>query len=322
MNNCLVEIKKEFTIHLVNLLTPLIYEGIQSIYDRALKDFESTVLKYFQNFLSEVKNWSQLMIDEEYSRIKDKMPPYFESLLKATIESNITLLTSCSLNNSNPVVLDTDAKKFIQLVYIETAREFYNNPILFYDKYTPAEIKKNQREALDIIKQSIQNAIRKVLPMEDIVNKYLTKLSVLEDKHNDNKQEVHINTEKKETIKDAVKDIVKGGHKTTTPDNLLDKIEQKLHTENYPDISKQKSIDTVDHNRHSLTSDIDSKLPISSEARNKNLDAKLENALKGLGNSETDIDTGVHYTPENNPKNYQEIYNNNPTNYFHPIDKK
>ena len=85
MNNCLVEIKKEFTIHLVNLLTPLIYEGIQSIYDRALKDFESTVLKYFQNFLSEVKNWSQLMIDEEYSRIKDKMPPYFESLLKNNV---------------------------------------------------------------------------------------------------------------------------------------------------------------------------------------------------------------------------------------------
>lgn len=321
MNNCLVEIKKEFTIHLVNLLNPLIYEGIQSIYDRALKCCETTVLKTFQDFLSEIPNWSQLIIDEEYSRIKSRMPPYFESLLKATIESNITLLTSCSVNNNKQVMLEPDTKIFIQLVYKEAAREFYNNPILLYHKYTPVEIKKNQRDSLDIIKQSIQNAIRKILPMEDIVNKYLTKLTILEDKHHDNNpiQEIPINTEKKETIKDAVKEIVKGDVKTSTPDNLLDKIEMKLHTENYPsanEVSKQKSIVTI-------TSEIDSKLPISSEVRNKNLDSKLENALKELGNSETDVDTGVHYTPENNPKNYQEIYsNNNPTNYFHPMNKK
>jgi hypothetical protein len=36
MSICLVEIKKEFTIHLVNLLNPLIYEGVQSIYDLSL----------------------------------------------------------------------------------------------------------------------------------------------------------------------------------------------------------------------------------------------------------------------------------------------
>jgi len=311
MSNCLVEIKKEFTIHLVNLLNPLIYEGIQSIYDRALKCCETNVLKTFQDFLSEIPNWSQLIIDEEYNRIKARMPIYFEPLLKATIESNITLLTSCSLNNNKQVLLEPDTKVFIQLSYKEAAREFYNNPILLYHKYTPIEIKKNQRDSLDIIKQSIQNAIRKILPMEDIVNKYLTKLSVLEDQHNND-----INTDKKETIKDAIKNIVKGENKTTTPDNLLDKIEMKLHTEIYPsvnEITKQKS---------NITSEIDSKLPISSEVRNKTLDTKLENALKELGNSETDVDTGVHYTPENNPKNYQEIYNNNPTNYFHPMDKK
>ena len=39
------------------------------------------------------------MIDEEYSRIKDKMPPYFESLLKATIESNINTLFNISKSN-------------------------------------------------------------------------------------------------------------------------------------------------------------------------------------------------------------------------------
>jgi hypothetical protein len=324
MNNCLVEIKKEFTIHLVNLLTPLIFEGIQSIYDRVLKDFENTVIKSFQSFLEEIKNWNQIIIEEEYTRIIKQLPPYFESLVKATIESNITLLTSCSLNNNKQVTLDVDIKKFIQLVYIEAGRDFYNNPLLFFHKYTSSEIKKNQHEALDIIKYSIQNAVRKILPMEEIVNKYLTKLSVLEDKHleyNLKGDTAPINTDKKETIKGAINNIVKVDNKTTTPDNLLDKIEHKLHTEIHPSInefSKQKNNDSMKN----ITSEIDSKLPISSDVNNKNLDTKLEKALKELGN-ETDIDTGVHYTPENNPKNYQEVYSNyNPTNYFQPLNKK
>ena len=354
MNNCLVEIKKEFTIHLVNLLNPLIYQGIHSIYNKALQDFEPTVLKTFQDFLSEIKNWNQIMIDEEYNRIKGQMPPYFEALVKATIESNITLLTSCNRNNNDTTPLNVDIKKFIHLVYIEVAREFYNNPILLYHKYTPQEIKKNQREAIDIIKQGIQNAIRKTLPMEDIVTKYLAKLVTLETNHQidnqtDNKMGSNvmgsnvmgnvmgsnvmgsngmgnvmgsngmgnemINSEKKQTIKDAIKEQLKDPIKTSTPGNLIDIIEKKLHTEN--NISKPSDISKT-LPKHSATSEIDSKLHISTD--NHKLDKKLESALKGLGDSE--LDTGIHYTPENNPKNYQEIYsNNNPTNYFHPIKK-
>jgi len=156
-----------------------------------------------------------------------------------------------------------------------------------------------------------------------------------------------VNSEKKQTIKDAIKEqlrespkvsptvspkvspkvlskmspraylkeYVKVPIKTATPTNLIDIIEKKLHTEN--NISKPSDI-SKNVPKHSATSEIDSKLPISTE--NHKLDKKLETALKGLGDSE--MDTGLHYTPEKNPQNYQEIYsNNNPTNYFHPIQK-
>jgi hypothetical protein len=48
---------------------------------------------------------------------------------------------------------------------------------------------------------------------------------------------------------------------------------------------------------------------------------KLESAFKVLGGSDTDMHTDVHYTPENNPNNYQEIYNNNNPTYFQSHNK-
>ena len=41
--SCLVEAKKEFTIQLVNTLSPLIYEGFNSIYNEARKLSRKTI---------------------------------------------------------------------------------------------------------------------------------------------------------------------------------------------------------------------------------------------------------------------------------------
>lgn len=328
MNNCLVEIKNEFTIHLIKLLHPLIYEGIQSIYDRALKCCEFSVLKTFQDFLSEIPNWNQIIINDEVDRIKARLPSYFDGLLKAAVKSNITILTC---NNSN-INFSPDMHIFIQTIYKEAAREFYNNPVLLYHKYTPIEIKKNQRDALDIIKQSIQDAIRKILPMDDIINKYLEENLLINIKKNDLPRKLEHNNIKY-TDNELVNFITKNTdlgennelgninreskNNDMIASNLLDKIENKIHTENY---NSHSNI----NNRRSLTSDINSKLNISSNINtNKtNLDKKLETILKDLGNTDTDLDTNIHYTPENNPKNYQEIYSNNkPNNYFQPLPK-
>jgi hypothetical protein len=306
MSICLVEIKKEFTIHLVNLLNPLIYEGVQSIYDRALNCCEPTVLKTFQEFLSEIKNWNQQIIDNEYLRIKEKMPSYFDSLLKATIEANISLLTSYNIQNNTRLPVNIDTKNFIHLIYIEAAREFYNNPILLYHKYTTAEIKKNQFEAINIIKHNIHNAIRKILPMETIINKYLSKFEKLEETYNTNNDIKKDNNTKKDNDTPNINPSLKINL------DLIDKIEQKIYTD-------KKSMT-------SETSKIGSQLPIS-EIDNKKLpvseidNKKLESAFKVLGGSDTDMHTDVHYTPENNPNNYQEIYNNNNPTYFQSHNK-
>jgi methylmalonyl-CoA mutase N-terminal domain/subunit len=66
-------------------------------------------------------------------------------------------------------------------VYIEVAKVFYNYPFLFYDKVPALEYKKNQLKAHKLIKESIEEAIRKMLPLQLILKKYLGIMSEIND---------------------------------------------------------------------------------------------------------------------------------------------
>jgi hypothetical protein len=59
---------------------------------------------------------------------------------------------------------------FIHSCYIECARKFYLNPLLFYHNLSDTEIKKNQLEILIIINDSIKNVIRYKIDYNDIIN--------------------------------------------------------------------------------------------------------------------------------------------------------
>mgnify|MGYP001172089087 CR=1 FL=1 len=99
--SCIVETKKEFTIQLVNILSPLIYEGINSIYSEAKKISKknNTILKTFQSFLKRIPKWENDMIEQETVRIITSLDTTFDivNLLKAIVKSNIQILT----NNNN-----------------------------------------------------------------------------------------------------------------------------------------------------------------------------------------------------------------------------
>lgn len=64
-------------------------------------------------------------------------------------------------------------KDFIHKCYIESARAIYNNPELFWHELPKLNIKRNQLEIIKIIDKSIQEAIRKMLPVELILKEYL-----------------------------------------------------------------------------------------------------------------------------------------------------
>lgn len=190
----ITEIKQEYTTFLVNILTPLMYEGIKSLYYFAIKTHNELiergkfdpskkspgVLKIFQTSLKEVPTLNNNTIEEETIRIKNasRCSEWFDDLVRAVIKSNITLL-SFSNPKKRPEILKQkyhekiEIKDFIHKCYVETARLIYNNPELFWHDFSPLEIKRNQREACELIERAIQEAVRKMLPIKMILNEFL-----------------------------------------------------------------------------------------------------------------------------------------------------
>jgi hypothetical protein len=173
----LVETKKEYTMHLINALTPLIYEGISSIYDDAKTNSPNEELKLFQSLLRKIPTWNDHLIEQETNRIvkQSSKGDIIEDLIKAVIKSNIMILTNTPPDKKDNIKIkhDITTAKFIHNSYIEVARNIFQNPYLFYHKYNSFELKKNQRESNEIIKKSIEQSIRKLLPMNIILQNYL-----------------------------------------------------------------------------------------------------------------------------------------------------
>ncbi|NBV42913.1 hypothetical protein EBR96_09130, partial [bacterium] len=131
--NYLVETKTEYTIQLTNILVPLIYEGISSIYEDAIKIAnKDEELKTFQIFLKKIPKWNINLLDNETNRIlcMSTCPELLKNLLNAVIKANIMILTNTQPSDKSSIKINTNFsfKEFIHNCYIESARIFYNNP--------------------------------------------------------------------------------------------------------------------------------------------------------------------------------------------------
>jgi hypothetical protein len=176
----LVETKNEYTIHLTNTLAPIMYDGIASIYEDAHNNApQNEELRLFQTLLKKIPAWNDHLIEEETTRIIKLSPKgnIIDDLIKAVIKSNIMVLTNTSPDKKDNLSIkhDITTTKFIHNAYIEIARNIFQNPFLFERNCNNIDIKRNQRDAIDIIKKCIEQAIRKLLPMNVILQNYLGK---------------------------------------------------------------------------------------------------------------------------------------------------
>jgi len=176
-----VDTKDIFTELLINTLTPLIYEGLLSIYTKAItyeKKYKENVELanpgidvLFQYFLISLKKMNDTMIDDEVKRIRNKsqIPEFFDDLIRAVVKSNISLLT-CAKKDPKFVkdkFHDTlNINLFIHKCYLESANTVFHNPGLF-------SYKNNKELVYTHIKTAIKNAIIQTLPMKDILSEYL-----------------------------------------------------------------------------------------------------------------------------------------------------
>ena len=172
--------KLEYTNQLIDTLTPHLFDGIKSIYDEAktvnnVNQTQSITL-LFRNFLEKVPTWSNVIIESETERIiKVTDCDWLDDLITAVFISHTKILTSIGSNTSNTNIDLVIPKTihFIHKCYINIAREMWKNPYLFNEYIIASEYQKNMRTVELIIKESMENTIRQLLPIKEILKQHL-----------------------------------------------------------------------------------------------------------------------------------------------------
>lgn len=173
--------QQEWAIRLSRVIHPLLYEGIQAMFQEAVgickqSEEEDKYLMTFQTILSRIPKWNEDIIKKETSRIIEKSGcSYLEDLLTCVHIAQLKILSSIRTGKSQKKV-EIDIPKlngFIHKVYIHISRELYANVYLFEKGIAPLVYQQNRSKVNEIIKESILNAIRDSIPVEQLLRAYL-----------------------------------------------------------------------------------------------------------------------------------------------------
>ena len=256
--NILSEAKNEYSSRLVTILTPLVIEGIRSIFNEACQlcqdnDEEEKYLMTFQNFLSRVPKWNTTIIEEEKNRILQSSGcGYLDDLITCVHITQLKILTSIRVSQKQKKI-DIDIPKldtFIHKCYIQFARKLYQNVYLFEKDLVPLNIQKNNREIELICQECILQVTRDSMPVEKILRAYIDK------------------TVDEEVIEETIEKTVEENVAKQMEDKLK---ENQLETENTETSSSDIEINKVEKpSLNSVTSDI----PEKSETINNSQNSK------------------------------------------------
>lgn len=184
----LYESRNEWCARLVTILTPLVSEGIKSIFNESVKickdnDEMKKYLMTFQNLLAQVPKWNSVIVEDERKRIIERSGcNYLEDLISCVHIIQLKVLTCIRVGNKQKKI-DISIPKldnFIHKVYIHVARKTYMNVYLFeqnvepgQNNVTPLQIQKNNREFEQIVQECILITVRESIPTEDIIRAYM-----------------------------------------------------------------------------------------------------------------------------------------------------
>ena len=238
--NVLSEAKNEYSSRLINILSPLIIQGIKSIFNEALDLCEQNeeggkYLMTFQNFLSRVPRWNANIITEEKDRIiKESKCNYLEDLLTCVHITQVKILTSIRVSNHQKKI-DIDIPSindFIHNVYINFARKLYSNIYLFEKDIMPLDYQKNMRECDILCRESILNVIRESMPIENILRAYMDE--TIHEEIIEETLEKHVdNEEAEDMLEEAKKNLEKSSEAT------VNKIDNEINIET-PELKKNE----------------------------------------------------------------------------------
>ena len=295
--NSLQESKNEWVSRLVSILAPHVTDGFRQIYTESYKlclenDEEDKYLMTFQNFVARIPKWNNDIIKQEVDRIVEKSNcGYIEDLITCVHVIQLKALT-CVRVGQKQKKIDINIPQlsnFIHKVYIQSARKIYTNIYLFEKDIPPLQKQKNNREVELLIKESILNAVRESIPVEQILRSYL---------------EESIEEEVKEEFIEEVKQLEsKKDEETSKSEEKTESIEAKQDDEIKDEIIVKKEIVIED------TSEKDEEKEINEDKIKLEINDQEKNEEKGISFSNIDnvIDTNKNESEIDAPKDIETL---------------
>ena len=187
-SNVLSDSKNEWSILLINYITPHIIDGFRSIFNESVRlcqenDEIEKYLMTYQNLLARIPKWNQTMIKDEHERIvKLCNCTYLEDILTCVHIVQLKILSCVRVGSeTKKVKIDIpDFSTFLHQVYINIARKLYSSIYLFEIDIAPLEQQKRNREFELIVQTCVMNTIRDRIPIETLLRQYIDETQEIE----------------------------------------------------------------------------------------------------------------------------------------------
>ena len=187
-SNILNDSKNEWSILLINYITPHIIDGFKAIFNESIQLCESNdeIEKYlmtFQNLLSRIPKWNQTIVLAEQERIvKSCNCSYLEDLITCVHIIQLKILSCVRVGSeTKKITIDIpDISSFIHQIYINIARKLYSNIYLFEIDIPPLEQQRRNREFELIVQTCIMNTIRDKIPVETLLRQFIDETQEIE----------------------------------------------------------------------------------------------------------------------------------------------
>ena len=166
--NVIVAAKEEYTKQLITLLQPEMYELIKNIFINSQKNNIRRSLSYsnFQKELKQVPKWSSYTLEEYLQKINSRYP-YLMDLITAIFVSHVKILACVRIKaDDKPIKIKVpNLNNFLHKIIINASEQVY---------YCPDIINSDKEKLFIIISTSITDAISNQVPLEYILNEYLS----------------------------------------------------------------------------------------------------------------------------------------------------
>ena len=275
------ESKNEWGSRLLTIVTPLIIEGIRSIFNEAVDLCKSNnemdkYLMTFQNFISRIPKWNPNIIDTEKKRIIERSGcGHLEDLITCVHIIQLKLLTAIRVGQKQRKI-DVNIPKlddFIHKIYINVARRVYKNVYLFEIGIPPLQTQRHQRELEINVQECILNTIRESIPVEAILQAYMDETveenvteEIKEQVIEEEKKPVASSVVKNEEIAPTIISEIKQTPRLESDDIVVQKSYVEEDEETFPELSNEHAIssteEVVSQNNFSNLVDVDNLTPI------------------------------------------------------------